>query len=655
MSKRQGEPLPTRGGRQQRLASLLAASSHGSGASSSGQQATAAVHPQLDSLEFDSELVQHLVFEWAWGHISAVSVQKTAAVACRDQEALLGRLNLSFDHVSKGLRKLASLGNHGKHSGDCNRELQGFLGEPTFPAPLLHQVPLSITKPKAGEEAQQTKDFPIFLPHVLFSHFYNTDRALFERLFLGRYSDASSVEGFWEELERRGDPRLLGHPMKKLQGWKSTMIPISLHGDGVPVLQVGKANSKSLDVLSIQSIFNATGSSLLSKLLICMAFADNMDDESEREIWRILLWSFHWAYMGVWPPVDWNFKPWPPGSAEGQLGQSKTPLAGGWRLVLYNIKGDLDFFANHFHLRHYNANQMCDFCPAHRNESDPSNLYNNFGKTAKWMTKLYSIGQWLKLYDNQPPHPIFKVVGVSQLSIEPDELHIIYLGTSQYLLGSILHLLVYSIMKATPEANMDVLWTMISEFYARYQTSVQYSSLSLGSFVDLKKPHTTFPKLKGKGAEIRDIVGPIQMAWARVVPADHPAQEAVAQLLHDQVSFQVILAEHKDEVLLPVGEARKFADHVHSFLLGYQRLAAKAEANGDFLWNQPTKFHWLWHLADRARFINPRRSCTMVDEDFVGRMKVVTHASSAGTQLHDMSRKSCEKYRWGFTFLFNRK
>ena len=44
---------------------------------------------------------------------------------------------------------------------------------------------------------------------------------------------------------------------------------------------------------------------------------------------------------------------WPSGSAEEAL--AGTDLAGGLRCVLYILKGDLEYFANHYHLRHYNA------------------------------------------------------------------------------------------------------------------------------------------------------------------------------------------------------------------------------------------------------------------------------------------------------------
>jgi hypothetical protein len=41
----------------------------------------------------------------------------------------------------------------------------------------------------------------------------------------------------------------------------------------------------------------------------------------------------------------------------------------------------------------------------------------------------------------------------------------------------------------------------------------------------------------------------------------------------------------------------------------------------------------------------------MLDEDFVGKVKVVAQACSAGTQLHRIPCKIMEKMRWGRSLL----
>ena len=58
----------------------------------------------------------------------------------------------------------------------------------------------------------------------------------------------------WAAVEERHDPRLADHPMKGNPAWRSTYIPMALHGDAEPVVKVGKAASKSLNITSVSPL-----------------------------------------------------------------------------------------------------------------------------------------------------------------------------------------------------------------------------------------------------------------------------------------------------------------------------------------------------------------------------------------------------------------
>ena len=113
--------------------------------------------------------------------------------------------------------------------------------------------------------------------------FFQNHRSRFNDIFLGDHITAKLIETFWQELLDRDDPRLRNHPMRKVPNWKRLFIPLSIHGDGVPVLQVGKADTKSLDVLSMMSLFSKVTSSIKAKLLLTLGFGDILTDESEHE------------------------------------------------------------------------------------------------------------------------------------------------------------------------------------------------------------------------------------------------------------------------------------------------------------------------------------------------------------------------------------
>ena len=640
MVKRKQSDILLRGGIRQRLAAEAISSI----VSSSGDGL-----PPSHKEGIDSELVAHLLFEWSWGKLSATGVQAIAHKAYADQLMLLSSLRLSIDLASASLKRMSGLGTHGKHQQNCHTELLNYLGEPSTPAPFVCAVPLLCQKTShADAEVHRDVEMSFFLPHVIFSHYYHNNRTRFNELFLCEYISPAKMHGFWQELLSRGDPRLVAHPMRKQSNWMRTVIPISFHGDGVPVLQVGKANAKSLEVYSIQSIFNSTSSTLKAKVLMTMVFNQNLKDESHTAIWTVLNWSLHWLYEGLWPRVDLHGNRWPPSSSEAMM--AGQPLAQGLRCAVWSIKGDLDFFAKTLKLQHYNSNSMCDLCPANRGP-DRSMMYNNFSSDAAWMTRLRSTAEWKALYPGGTPHPIFTLVGVNHHSLEPDELHLMYLGTVQYFLGSVLYLLVFRLMSGTPESNMSSIWVHVSNIYRAHSVANQYSTLTISSFAGADKPHETYPKLEGKGAEVKDLVFPLSEIWANEVDRDSEFYKPVRQAFLAQLDLQGILHDFREEILLPVDAAASLRNNINSFLLTYQKLAAGADASGDVLWNQPTKFHWLWHMGQKAFYVNPRRSNTMLDEDFVGKMKVVAHACAAGAELHVVPSKACAKYRWGFHFL----
>ena len=235
----------TLGGKRQRAS--IAASTRGA------DQAQEEVDLILDTS--DSELVSYLLKEWAWGGLSSTKVQEIAHQAHKGEVSLLKRLGLSKDLANRTLRHVAKMGNWGKCSGNCHRDLTRWLGEPDMPEPMMHPVPLLCKKQRQKEAntkimEERLVDQPIFLPHVVFAHYFSTDKTRFEELFLGGYNTAGARESFWSEVENREDPRLTNHPLKKVASWKQNIIPLAFHGDGVPVLQVGKTNTKSLDVLS---------------------------------------------------------------------------------------------------------------------------------------------------------------------------------------------------------------------------------------------------------------------------------------------------------------------------------------------------------------------------------------------------------------------
>ena len=142
------------------------------------------------------------------------------------------------------MQPIASARPHGslwKHTGNIHAQLLNMLGAPSVPPPFVHPVPGDHSKRNLAsgsaassvDESPPDVDFPINLPHAIFACYYQHDRERFNALFLGEHTTQAAVRGFWDEMESRRDPRLIGHPMTRRSGWQGQAMPLSLHGDGV--------------------------------------------------------------------------------------------------------------------------------------------------------------------------------------------------------------------------------------------------------------------------------------------------------------------------------------------------------------------------------------------------------------------------------------
>ena len=97
--------------------------------------------------------------------------------------------------------------------------------------------------------------------------------------------------------------------MLAIEGFEDKVIPLRMHGDGVPI---GLKRGRSLDAISLSSLVGFRGPSWDSKWLV-FSMVDGAKYKSGNEgastmdvVWRILLWSFRTMLEGVWPSRDWN-------------------------------------------------------------------------------------------------------------------------------------------------------------------------------------------------------------------------------------------------------------------------------------------------------------------------------------------------------------
>lgn len=625
-----------RGGRIQKHAALQSAAEHQH------------VH-DLRSKLADSELVLELIDSWTRGLSSAAECQRLAMKSYNDMVRVLNIAGKSDGFVPVSLKSLASLGDWGKYSGNVAAELKRWLGEPSMPKPMTFSIPMLVKKPRSGLPIYQRQDLPIMLPHVTFAHIYTNHTNQFNFKFLGTPPIENKLHDFWSVVVARRDPRIVRHPMCAKPNWTHRAIPIAIHGDAVPVYGVGRPTTKSLDCFSWQSLL-AFGQTMVVKMLMVAVFDQNKSKSEDGSlqtmdsVWSILCWSLAALFEGRYPSCDWNGTVYEPGTADAMLANTPLTTEDGYFCVLWSVKGDIDWFGKGLNLKKHNANEPCDWCPATK-LLGPDMWPTNFTATAPWKTMLRSAGEWR--IGAESKHILFeKLEYLSILNIEADELHVLHLGISQYFLGSVLFMLTFVLMPDPAAANLEAIWSFILSEYTKLPGCTQYTCLSLSSFVDTKKPRTSYPRLKGRGSEVKNLVGPMLAVFKRFGATWEHAEHALSGLA-SLLQINEILDDYRGDAFLPINIALEFRTVMDKFLESYTHLGIAADASGILCFSAVPKLHWAWHLAYRAYWLNPRRVACFLDEDFVKYMKQLASRCACSTQLHRVPIFLMEKYRYG--------
>jgi hypothetical protein len=381
------------------------------------------------------------------------------------------------------------------------------------------------------------------------------------------------------------------------------------------------------------------------KLLLHSIFENSnvkVHSKSMNDVCKVIVWSLQSLFEGKHPSHDHNGNVFSDHSADAVLqGTPLTSHCSDFFGVLWSVKGDIKWYSEGLHLANHASNEPCDYCGVSKVGSSEW-WPTNFASRAPWKQSLRSAQDWRARQTNM--HLLFSSFPfLSILNVEPDELHVLYLGICQYFLGSMLWLLSHG-FDERPAEKIKAVWTSVLEEYRRLSTPVQYSSLSLSSFLDMDQQTKSFPKLKGKGAEVKHLLVPLARVWRRSA-ATSDFYALVSDASSSLARAQEVLDLHKYDLFLSQDSVHIFQTSIDDFLRGYTRLGLLADSKGFLLFSAVPKLHWAWHLAQRASFLNPRRAACFIDEDFVKHIKKLASASASGTALHRIPGKLMAKYR----------
>lgn len=221
-----------------------------------------------------------------------------------------------------------------------------------------------------------------------------------------------------------------------------------------------------------------------------------------------------------------------------------------------------------------------------------------------------------------------------------------HLGVNQTLLGTVCWLLVFKNMPNDPNQNVEDLWQLIKQAYKESEVTNQFSDLTMSMFCQPDKHRSQYPRLKGRGMELKGMLLPLKACWDTFkTPSARDA--GVAKLLHNMASIQAIFDTYSDEFFLPYDESLQVFALADEFCERYAQLHNDAASDSELLFHVLPKHHMFWHLAYRCRWEHPRLGNTCLDEDFVGKIKKIVQYSTSSLSLHLVAAKVTEKFMWG--------
>ena len=444
--------------------------------------------------ERSSVVAEYLLQQYAWGLMSVQQVQQIAALVLQD----MNFLKVSTDVVFPQLEALRKLESSGIHMNNMSRDIDKYVM-------TMQQLPPStdFTIPTTrGEEKSQA-----LLPHELFSYLYENHRAAFNKMLIPDGED--SLKKNWSQCS---EARCL-RDQSLHQGLKpDKAIPLACHGEEVPIAGRGKQWCKLSFCFSWYSDV-AHAMPTRSGLLWIWASAPRYFVDGENgtldHFMRVLSWSFDCLFSSVWPRSDYRGYNYPPKSFEAA--RAGKPLAGGFYGILLGMCGDADYFAKFLRMPHWASNtRPCGWCKC--SKAGPL-TWRDSRSNAPWRSTTFSPNDWLAQPDRSTC-PIFDTQNVSGVSVQPDLMHVKYLGYQMFFLGSVLWLLVHELMPNTPLQNIKAVGLAVRSWQIRHHIGTKYPLHAFQKLSCFEKAKG-YPKLKGKGSHIKHVVEAIGAVWKR--------------------------------------------------------------------------------------------------------------------------------------------
>ena len=445
--------------------------------------------------------------------------------------------------------------------------------------PKLYWADVPVKNLKKPEETKTVK-LPFLLPREWIPQYVKLPDA---------WDDVQNLDPWLRERRAEVAGQLQVSPEK--------LVPIGLHGDGVPI--GGNMNEDSLDVFNI-NLVSSTSHSALRVPFTCIQLR-HLADDSFQAIVAVFCWSMRCLAAGCHPVTRHDGTPFgsdelhrrvaagiagasseeggprpEKGNSNPEKGASSTepgsPL--GAQAFLAEIRGDWVWLQKLLKFPAWNkAEGFCWLCRVQL-----ADLRVPDTAAAPWRWKRYEADDFLQALRAQGRDicELFSLPGVTPRCILPDWMHSADMGVGQDVAAHVFVEALEKMQGATQEARVQALWRLLRAYYETHRVphDCRLQILELKHFV--RAGESKANKLKCKAAHTRHLVPFLAWLSSRYFDASVAREGAVRTVAACLANCYQLQDEPGEEL----GKAcRKFAN-------------AYAALERDALQRDPGSAHW---------------------------------------------------------------
>ena len=452
------------------------------------------------------------------------------------------------------------------------------------------------------------------LPHEVLASIHKFSKQLFEFLFTG---DADELAKWWRDAQDINDEWYRTNPVIESTG-PLCRVPVGIHGD-----DAGVHGRQQVLVLSWGSVVKPLPTFDSRIIFTMLRVADIIKMDTMDKIFEVLQWSLNALSDGHYPLEDHERIPFSKTHHPHRYKMAGKPLAEGMVGLWAEMRGDWKFLKEALHLaQHYGRNDyICHLCDVLKFSDDVECRFNNFQQTAGHRSRHYTQNDIIRLLHAESP--LLRIRGFNFSKVFFDILHCLDLGVYQVFIPTVLYLLTRNsnVFKAS---SVDGRYRKAYKHYRHWCRGKRDVTMIRSTFTKNTWRNTIrFPRisqLQAKGAALRSMA-----YWLDEVLSDYAAKTD-----DKRVHLQSYALQHfvqADRVTRRAGrhftknESKEFTRHLEAALVACNALAADAHNRNEKLFKILPKHHAMTHYYGSR--INPRRVACNLDEDMVGRMKII--------------------------------